>query len=125
MDEDELLHHSRPLALAYLALTEDVSTPVVHGRWIEREEKPICRSCNFMQVTRYAKTTGNNRHLKGSRGDCMCQHPNAVKTFNKVCPRSPRMAAFIGYTPPGEIKPVLKTSPTWCPMRLENKEKET
>ena len=33
MDEDELLHHSRPLALAYLALTEDVSVPVVHGRW--------------------------------------------------------------------------------------------
>lgn len=33
MDEDELLHHSRPLAIAYLALTEDVSAPVVHGRW--------------------------------------------------------------------------------------------
>lgn len=29
MDEDELLHHSRPLALAYLALTEDASVPVV------------------------------------------------------------------------------------------------
>ena len=29
MDEDELLHHSRPLALAYLALTEDASGPVV------------------------------------------------------------------------------------------------
>ena len=29
MDEDELLHHSRPLALAYLALTEDDSVPVV------------------------------------------------------------------------------------------------
>jgi hypothetical protein len=28
MDEDELLHHSRPLALAYLALTEDASAPV-------------------------------------------------------------------------------------------------
>ena len=34
MDEDELLHHSRPLALAYLALTEDASVPVVHGRWV-------------------------------------------------------------------------------------------
>ena len=33
MDEDELLHHSRPLAIAYLALTEDASVPVVHGRW--------------------------------------------------------------------------------------------
>lgn len=29
MDEDELLHHSRPLALAYLALTRDASVPVV------------------------------------------------------------------------------------------------
>lgn len=36
MDEDELLHHSRPLALAYLALTEDASVPVVHGRWIKK-----------------------------------------------------------------------------------------
>lgn len=91
------------------------------SKYIEREEKPICRSCNFMRVTGYAKTTGNNRRLKGPRGDCMCKHPGAVKTFNKVCPRSPRMAAFIGYTPPGETKPALKTSPTWCPMRLENK----
>lgn len=33
MDEDELLHNSRPLALAYLALTEEASVPVVHGRW--------------------------------------------------------------------------------------------
>lgn len=91
------------------------------SKYIEREEKPICRSCNFMRVTGYAKTTGNNRRLKGPRGNCMCKHPDAVKTFNKVCPRSPRMAAFIGYTPPGEAKPALKTSPTWCPMRLENK----
>lgn len=68
------------------------------------KEKPICRSCNFMQVTSYAKTTGNNSRLKGPRGDCMCKHPDAVKTFDKVCPRSPRMAAFIGYTPPGEAK---------------------
>lgn len=91
------------------------------SKYIEREEKPICRSCNFMRVTGYAKMTGNNRRLKGPRGDCMCKHPDAVKTFNKVCPRSPRMAAFIGYTPPGETKPTLKTSPTWCPMRPENK----
>ena len=34
MDEDELLHHSRPLALAYLALTEDDSVPVTRGRWV-------------------------------------------------------------------------------------------
>lgn len=37
MGEDELLHHSRPLALAYLALTEDASAPVVHGRLIDAD----------------------------------------------------------------------------------------
>ena len=42
MDEDELLHHSRPLALAYLALTEEVdSVSVVHARWITRSDKGI------------------------------------------------------------------------------------
>ena len=56
MDEDELLHHSRPLALAYLALTEDASVPVVHGRWEMRptgmatdtgpEYKAYCTVCN-------------------------------------------------------------------------------
>lgn len=38
MEKDVLLHHSRPLALAYLALTEEVdSVPVVYGRWIPSE----------------------------------------------------------------------------------------
>lgn len=42
MDEDELLHHSRPLALAYLALTEEVDVAqVVHARWITRSDKGI------------------------------------------------------------------------------------
>ena len=54
--EDELLHHSRPLAIAYLALTEDASVPVVHGRWKMRptgmvtdtgpEYKAYCTVCN-------------------------------------------------------------------------------
>lgn len=41
MDEDELLHHSRPLALAYLALTEDASVLVTrckdckHKGWVQ------------------------------------------------------------------------------------------
>lgn len=42
MDEDELLHHSRPLALAYLALTEEVDVaPVVRAKWITRSDKGI------------------------------------------------------------------------------------
>lgn len=36
MDENELLHHSRPLALAYLALTEDASVPVVRCKKLRR-----------------------------------------------------------------------------------------
>lgn len=44
MNEDELLHHSRPLALAYLALTEEVDpAAVVHGRW--ENGNPICPVC--------------------------------------------------------------------------------
>lgn len=48
MNEDELLHHSRPLALAYLALTEDDSVPVVHGRWIRPHWKNnnYCCDCS-------------------------------------------------------------------------------
>ena len=41
MDEDELLHHSRPLAIAYLALTEDAAVPVTHGRWVDGK----CSNC--------------------------------------------------------------------------------
>lgn len=77
------------------------------------KERPTCRSCYFMRVTGYAKVTGNNSHLKGPRGDCMCVHPDAFETFNRVCPRSSRLAAFIGYT-----------SPKWCPMRPENRKEE-
>ncbi len=69
MDEDELLHHSRPLALAYLALTEDASVPVVHGRWIHdgrRVESGIdwchCSECgksdNFCARTNYCPNCG-------------------------------------------------------------------
>ena len=47
MDEDELLHHSRPLALAYLALTEDASVPVVYGRWAQDADGDwYCTNCD-------------------------------------------------------------------------------
>lgn len=52
MDEDELLHHSRPLALAYLALTEDTSTPMVHGRWVHLGgDEWCCSACGFVITT--------------------------------------------------------------------------
>ena len=52
MDEDELLHHSRPLALAYLALTEDASVPVVHTRWEHLGgDEWCCPVCGFVITT--------------------------------------------------------------------------
>lgn len=52
MDEDELLHHSRPLALAYLALTEDASVPVVHARWAHLGgDEWCCSACGFVITT--------------------------------------------------------------------------
>lgn len=59
MTKEALLHHSRPLALAYLALTEGVdSVPVVHGRW---------------------EWLGPNRLVK----DCMCGTCSACKVRSK------------------------------------------
>lgn len=53
MNEDELLHHSRPLALAYLALTEEVaSVPVVYGRWVHLGgDEWCCSACGFVITT--------------------------------------------------------------------------
>ncbi len=42
-EEDELLHHSRPLALAYLALTEDVdSVPIVRCKDCKHYDMGVC-----------------------------------------------------------------------------------
>jgi hypothetical protein len=77
---------------------------------------PICRQCEYMTLIGRARITGNSLQ-EGPRGDCMCEHPKAVETFERVFPRSPRMAAFIGFTKPGEEYPNIKTSPRWCPLR--------
>ena len=53
MTEDELLHHSRALALAYLALTDaaDVA-PVVHGEWSHLGgDEWCCSACGFVITT--------------------------------------------------------------------------
>ena len=92
------------------------SIKMVHG------EIPACRTCPFMELTGRAKMTANNRHTKGTRGDCMCKHPDAPETFNRVCPRSPRLPGFIGFTAPGENVPQIKTAPRWCPLRIKSRE---
>lgn len=50
MEKDVLLHHSRPLALAYLALTEDVdSVPVVRCKGCKHEFGGSCIICGFQK----------------------------------------------------------------------------
>lgn len=83
---------------------------------------PTCRTCQYMSLIGWAKMTMNGWRDKGPRGDCMCGHPAALETFDRVCPYSPRMPGFIGYTAPGENVPQIKTSPRWCPLRYDNQE---
>ena len=50
MDKDVLLNHSRPLALAYLALTEEVdSVPVVRCKDCKHEFGGSCIICGFQK----------------------------------------------------------------------------
>ncbi len=79
----------------------------------------ICRYCQHMKMTGRANPNGNNYGLKGPRGECFCEHPKAIESFRRVCPKSPRMAGFIDFTPPGDDYPALKTSPQWCPLKRE------
>lgn len=81
------------------------------------ENKPICKSCRYMSLERRAKVTGNNDYKKGPRGECVCTHPRAEESFQDVCPKSPRLPGFIGFTKPGEATPNIRTSPRWCPLR--------
>lgn len=84
------------------------------------KETPKCAGCSYMGWPVPRRITGNNRHLGRPRSSCMCRHPEAVASFRRVCPKSPRLEAFIGYTKPGGKIPTIKTSPRWCPLREGN-----
>ena len=58
MDEDELLHHSRPLALAYLALTEDASAPVVR-----------CKDCKHRYSDSWCEYVDDDDNFYCARGE--------------------------------------------------------
>lgn len=72
MGEDELLHHSRPLAIAYLALTEDASGPVVQKKvadatTVDAEVVVRCKDCyqsvvigDVLHCTYWKKNTDEN-----------------------------------------------------------------
>ena len=66
MDEDELLYHSRPLAIAYLALTEDTSVPVVR-----------CKDCEHAE--RYERTDGTAGYY--------CGHPQNTFAYGEYWDR--------------------------------------
>lgn len=78
---------------------------------------PVCAQCEHMK-SYCCRITGNNMGLP--RSECMCSHPLALKVFKAVCPKSPRMAGFIGYSVRGGTTPTLIASPRWCPLREEN-----
>ena len=75
MDEDELLHHSRPLALAYLALTEDASVPVVR-----------CKDCkhyrNHPNGLCYLHTEPKT-NARGYSGNAVCVEPEDFCSYGE------------------------------------------
>jgi hypothetical protein len=87
-----------------------------------KAETPTCKGCLYRSAPYRARITGNNNGTP--RAGIVCEHPKAIETFNRVCPRSPRMAGFIGYTAMGGDVPQIKTCPKWCPRRTENQQKE-
>lgn len=76
-----------------------------------------CSNCPYLKIRGSAKITRNNRHLKGARSSCYCEHPRAEKIFVKMFPKSPKEPGFVSFTAPGEITPMIKTSPKWCPLK--------
>lgn len=86
------------------------------------KQQPICRECQHMKMYALAAINGNNSGTP--RGLCECTHKDAKQTFKQICPRSPRMPAFIGFTVMGGDKPQIKTSPRWCPLRFSDLGKE-
>lgn len=80
-----------------------------------KQKTLICAECVHMRMTGRAERTGNNDG--NPRGECYCKHPEAEKTFRRICPRSPRAPGFIGFTKMGGDKPQIKTAPRWCPLR--------
>lgn len=88
------------------------------------KDTPVCKGCLHMRLSGRANITDNNRYIGGPRGYCMCEHPMARETFKRVCPRSNKLEAFIGFTKPGGNLPTIKTSPRWCPLREGNREEQ-
>ncbi len=77
-----------------------------------------CATCPLMNLTGRARRTRSNSHMALPRGNCFCEHPDAIAAFEMICPRSPRMAGFIAFTAKGTDNPDIKTAPKWCPRKM-------
>lgn len=84
-------------------------------------DNPKCSGCEHMEMAYRARITMNQPYGQMPRGGCHCRHPKARETFMRVCPRSPRIPGFIGFTKLGGDVPDIKTSPRWCPLRPTSK----
>lgn len=82
---------------------------------VKESKRPVCRECEHIEIIGRAHPISGLGGL--SRAKCYCNHPQAEAVFQRVCPRSSKAPGFIDYTSLGGDKPVLKTSPRWCPLR--------
>ena len=83
---------------------------------MKKQQVPVCGKCPHMHMAGRAYCNRNNSG--NPRGNCWCEHPDALEIFREMCPRNTRAPGFIGFTKMGGDKPQIKTSPRWCPLRL-------
>ena len=81
-----------------------------------KDGTPICEDCRYLCVEPPTRSREDKRGIP--RGRCRCSHPEAPRLREKVCPKSVRQAAFIGFTACGSKPPRVKTSPRWCPRKF-------
>ena len=76
-----------------------------------------CKDCKYCK---------DRAHTGNARGAFYCEHPHQTKIiryFNEH--RLSKMPGFIAFSVNSMIyEPNIKTSPVWCPYKLEKKERE-
>ena len=76
---------------------------------ITRAPIPVCRVCKWLKVyTKYG----------AQRDQCYCDHHDAKAIYKKYGLKSE--PTFIGFSEKMCSVPAIKTSPKWCPLRVQN-----
>lgn len=78
-----------------------------------------CSTCPMMKIPNRARRTANSWHMKQPRGNCYCEHPDMKDAFDLICPRSSRIPGFIAFTRKDSDEPDIKTTPHWCPRKMQ------